>query len=163
MTKKVPTILSGFTLIELLVVIAIIGLLSSVVLASLRTARDKGADAGAKSYVSNARAEAELYFDNASPNSYDGVCGNSGGYSIGDNVNAAERAYSGGTATSVYTDSGTTPAYNIAQCHDSSSGWAAWVPLRSSTSAAPKGWCVDNAGTAKLSSALLPVNVTVCP
>ena len=163
MRTLISSHIRGFTLIELLVVIAIIGLLSSVVLASLTSARNKGADAGAKSYISSARAEAELYFDNASPNSYDGVCGNGGGYRIGDNVNAAERAYSGGTATSVYTDSGTTPAYNIAQCHDSSSGWAAWVPLRSSTSGAPKGWCVDNIGTAKLSSALLPVNVTVCP
>ena len=53
----------GFTLIELLVVIAIIGILSSVVLASLNTARNKGADAAIKSNLANARAQAELFYD----------------------------------------------------------------------------------------------------
>lgn len=53
----------GFTLIELLVVVAIIGILSSIVLASLSTARNKGQDASAKGSLSSARAAAELYFD----------------------------------------------------------------------------------------------------
>lgn len=58
----------GFTLIELLVVIAIIGILSSVVLASLTTARTRGQSASIQSQLSNMRAQAELFYSTNSNN-----------------------------------------------------------------------------------------------
>lgn len=58
------TLQKGFTLIELLVVIAIIGILSSIVLASLSSARTKGEDAAIQSTLSNMRAQTELYYSN---------------------------------------------------------------------------------------------------
>jgi len=53
----------GFTLIELLVVIAIIGILSSVVLASLNSARLKARDARRISDIKQIQTALELYAD----------------------------------------------------------------------------------------------------
>src|ERR1700722_12755323 len=80
--KNLKNRIKGFTLIELLVVIAIIGILSSVILASLDTARNKGADAAATEDLDGMRAQAELDYSNNTPNGYTGstenVCTTSG-------------------------------------------------------------------------------------
>lgn len=53
----------GFTLIELLVVIAIIGVLASIVMASLSTARGKGRDARRISDVKSIQLALEEYYN----------------------------------------------------------------------------------------------------
>jgi prepilin-type N-terminal cleavage/methylation domain-containing protein len=119
--------LRGFTLIELLVVIAIIGILSAVVLASLNTARNKGADAAIKSNIDSARAQAELYYD-ANSNSYANVCtGSAGGVS--------------GIAAMV---AGTQSAGGTVFCNSSATAWVLSSTLKT---ASTSSWCVDSTGT----------------
>lgn len=65
---------TGFTLIELLVVIAIIGILSSIVIASLNSARTRGSDSAAKGQMGQIMNQAEIYFEGQTPKSYTNVC-----------------------------------------------------------------------------------------
>ncbi len=130
----------GFTLIELLVVIAIIGILSSVVLASLNSARNKGADAAIKNNLANMRPQAEMYYDTNS------------GYS---SATVATLPASGCTAaTSVFLDptitsmiASITSANSAPTCvmggtsGAKASSWSASAALKAGGS-----WCVDSTG-----------------
>ena len=129
----------GFTLIELLVVIAIIGILASVVLASLNTARGKGADAAIKSNINNARAQAELYYD-GNAQSYAGVCA------------AANTATPGGIATMVtaVTAAGGTSVV----CGDSATGWALEAKMKGDST---HWYCADSSGLAIATSTVTKI------
>ncbi len=80
MFKSIKGSRKGFTLIELLVVIAIIGILSSVVLASLSTARQKSRDAKRISDLGQVQLALELYFDKVQsyPSTTPTICGVAG-------------------------------------------------------------------------------------
>ncbi len=54
----------GFTLIELLVVISIISVLSTIVLVSLKSARDRASNSAIRSNLISARTQASIYHDN---------------------------------------------------------------------------------------------------
>ncbi len=115
----------GFTLIELLVVIAIIGILSSVVLASLNSARNKGADANIKQNLANARAQGALYFDDNG--TYVGVC---------DEPTVDSQMASAQIAAGSSTD----PVV----CSDAADEYAISSPLKGGGY-----WCVDSTGASK--------------
>ncbi len=65
----------GFTLIELLVVIAIIGILATIVLVSLNTARQKARDTRRISDMRQVALALEMYYDDNTSTGYPGVAG----------------------------------------------------------------------------------------
>ena len=151
----------GFTLIELLVVIAIIGILASVVLASLNTARAKGADAAIKANLANMRAQAALYYDNNNS-----TYGNSVTCSMPNTGGAGTGCSTAGTLTTgtdgitflnglraAANASGVAATVNTSATGDA---WAAFSGLKTVTSA----WCVDSTGVSKTTTTS-PVG-TVC-
>ena len=127
----------GFTLIELLVVIAIIGILASVVLASLNSARNKNADASIKSQLNQARTQADLFYSTGS--TYNDVCNPTSDTlnPRGINLLVLNAAKVGGLSSVSYNIGGT---ITTASCNSTPTAWAAEVPLKNT---AGSMYCVD--------------------
>ncbi len=132
----------GFTLIELLVVIAIIGILSSVILGSLNTARAKSKDAKAKSELASVRSQGNLYFDdNAQSYGADGTtCNNSLSVFDPSGTNTIHKLISDAELAVVQT----------ATCANSVSSYVVALPLIGGNN-----WCVDSTGYAGITNLAL--------
>ncbi len=142
---NIPQQKKGFTLIELLVVVAIIGILASVVLSLLSESRKKGVDAAVKQNVTNARLEAEVFYNTTGGNSYTDVCGVNGVGGVGPLIFAASKAVGLSGAYSVNVEG----APGRATCNYNANAWIAEVP----TSATGSFWCADSTGISKQESA----------
>jgi prepilin-type N-terminal cleavage/methylation domain-containing protein len=124
----------GFTLIELLVVIAIIGILASVILASLNTARDKGSDAAVKADLKGVQNEAAIYYDD-NGSTYTDMCIN--------DTNITQALSGAMVAVSAVQNVG---GLGDGECVSSATEWAAWVNLKSASTTA---WCLDSTGATR--------------
>jgi prepilin-type N-terminal cleavage/methylation domain-containing protein len=138
------TLQKGFTLIELLVVIAIIGILASVILASLNSARDKGNEAKIASQLSGARASAEIFYSNQS----------TPGYGTASALCTTQMFADTTSGMSKYTTASNYPSGTTLSCNSTATAYALMASFTSGGTA--KYWCVDSTGASVVGATTAP-------
>ena len=152
----------GFTLIELLVVIAIIGILSSVVLASLSTARSKGKATAVKSGLASLRTQMEVKADGGAY----GPAANAGTAGLGEadcaGAGALSSAYykadssAASIVTNIVQNAGTGKTY----CSVSNAASPTAFAVASVLPDASGSQCVDTTGNTKFYSGITTLTTT---
>jgi len=139
----------GFTLIELLVVIAIIGILTSVVLASLNSARSKGGDAGVKDNLSSIRTQAEVYYDTSK--NYGATAAIASDCNTASSMFVDDANIKNAIAAAISAGGGT------AKCSTDANPATKWAVAASLKTNSAMYWCVDSSGMAS-STATAPAS-----
>jgi prepilin-type N-terminal cleavage/methylation domain-containing protein len=139
--KRIASKQSGFTLIELLIVIAIVGTLSTIIIASLNSAREKGKIAAIKSNLRNMVPQMELSYSdvgNYSAISTGGTNIRPNTFCIGPVTNMSIAITNGGAKSRCLST-------NQAGWSDLAQRWGASALIPTSTSPI-KAWSVSNLG-----------------
>ena len=143
--------LKAFTLIELLVVITIIGILATIVVVNLNSARGKGQDTAIKEQMAQLRAQAALYYDtnygysvSTTQSAISGTCPT---VAVTPSTTVFDQTDFVRSLSALQKNSGNTPnCYLAAAANNSTSqSWASTVKLRLPNVTGGK-WCVDSTG-----------------
>jgi len=141
----------GFTLIELLVVVAIIGLLATVTLGYLSSARKKGNDTAVKTNLATVRTATDIYYVNNN-NSYLSSFGSPfgpGTCPANSTVNTALNAEPAFSALRYAMSKGNQSPTLTPVCYLDANNWAVAISLNMDPT---KSWCADSKPSVKLES-----------
>lgn len=146
------TFTRGFTLIELLVVIAIIGILASVVLASLNSARERARDSKRLAEMKQVQTALEAYFAENGTYPLDSCDGTGGGTACTDAQYLL--SYLQGTLTPKYfgqipldpTAGNTTNGYRYGT-NPATTNYSLLVRLERNYTNNTSGWCIIRGGS----------------